>query len=82
MSDTPTTLKLRKFGNSYGIILPADLLKAMGAERKEGESIVIRKCAATGGLEISAENPEFARKLDALRDIMREDDDVFRELAK
>lgn len=80
--DTPKTLYLKKFGNSFGLILPIEVLTAMGAKRQEGEPIVLRRCPTSGRLEISAEDSEFARKLEVLREIMEEDDDVFTELAR
>ena len=80
--DTPKTLKLKAIGNSLGVILPKDVLAEIGVKRQAGETIVLQRCPTTGKLEISADNPDFRKKLDALRRVMDHYDDALRELAK
>jgi putative addiction module antidote len=79
---THKTLQLKQIGNSLGVILPVDVLTELGVRREVGATIALDTCPATGRLEMSAEDPEFRRKLDALRKVMGHYDDALRELAK
>ncbi len=79
---THKTLQLKKIGNSFGVILPVDVLDELGVRREVGATISLDTCPTTGRLELSAEDPEFRRKLDSLRKVMDHYGDAFRELAK
>lgn len=76
------TLRLKQIGDSFGVILPVEILEQLGVRREVGATISIDTCPATGRLELSAENPEFRRRLDALREVMGHYDDTLRELSK
>jgi putative addiction module antidote len=53
-------LKLRKFGNSVGVILPKEALARLNVG--DGDAIYLSD-TTDGGFRITASNPEFARKL-------------------
>ncbi len=80
--DTPRTLRLTTIGNSLGVILPRDVLSELGVKWEAGEAITLHRCPTSNRLEMSAENPDFRRKLAALRRVMEHYDDALRELAK
>jgi putative addiction module antidote len=71
-------LKVRKFGNSAGVILPKDLL----ARLRVGEGDVLYATDAPGGVRLTAADPDFETKMAAAEKIMREDRDILRILAK
>lgn len=81
-ADMPFTLKLRPIGNSLGVVLPKAVLAKLGMKGQPGETLVLRQCKTSDSLEISSEDPEFKKKLDALRWVLENHDDVLRELAK
>lgn len=72
-------LKLIKIGNSTGVILPKDVLAHMRVA--EGASIYVAE-GADGRVELSPYDDEFARQIDVAEQIMREDRDILRVLAK
>ncbi len=73
-----TALKLRKIGNSVGVILPKDVLAELNVG--EGEVIHLHKSAA--GFSLHASQPDFDRKVEAARYVMRKRFEALRELAK
>ena len=73
-----TSLKITKIGNSAGIILPKELLARLRVE--VGESLFVSE--APDGVRLSATNPGFATKMELAEQIMREDRDILRVLAK
>lgn len=73
------SLKVRKFGNSLGVILPQELLRQLKVA--EGDQLYAVEVPG-GGLEISAFSPEAAQQLEAAERIMREDREVLRKLAQ
>lgn len=72
-------LKLRKIGNSIGLVLPKEALTFLAAE--EGD-ILTGTDAADGSLRLSAADPEAARQLKTAQSIMRRYRSTLRELAK
>jgi putative addiction module antidote len=72
-------LKLRKIGNSLGVVLPKEALAHLQVE--EGDTINVTD-AADGTLRVSAHDPEFARQMDAAKSVMRRYRNALRELAK
>ncbi len=72
-------LKLRKVGNSVGVVLPKEALIHLDVE--EGDTICVTD-AADGTLRVSATSPDFTRQMDVARDVMRRYRNTFRELAK
>ncbi len=73
------TLKVRKFGNSLGVILPQELIAILRV--KEGEALFASE-GPNSGIELSAYDPEVARQLEVAEQVMREDREVLRKLAQ
>lgn len=73
-----STLKIRKFGNSAGVILPKELL----ARLRVGEGDTLYVSDAPDGVRLTAADPGFEAKMAAAERIMREDRDILRVLAK
>ena len=72
-------VKLRKFGNSLGVILPKEALARLNVE--EGDTLFLTD-ATESGYRLTAGNPEFARKIQTAQRISRQHRDVLRELAR
>jgi putative addiction module antidote len=73
-----TKLKIRKFGNSAGVILPKELLARM----RVGEGDTLFVTDAPDGVRLTAAEPEFEEKMALAEKIMRQDRDILRVLAK
>ena len=73
------SLKIRKVGNSSGVILPKSLLEEMGVEEGD-ELFAVRE--ADGGLRLTPFDPEFAEAVEDARAFMDSHRNAFRELAK
>ena len=71
-------LKVQKIGNSAGVILPKDLLSRLRV--KPGDTIYATE--APDGIRLTVANPEFERQMALAEDIMREDRDILRVLAR
>ena len=71
--------KLRKIGNSYGIILPKEALHVL--QVKEGDELYLTD-AAEASLRITPGRPGFEEKAAIARDLMRRYRNALRELAK
>lgn len=71
-------LKIAKFGNSAGVILPKEMLAKLRAE--VGDQIFVSE--TPDGFHITMHDPEFERQMDVARKIMRENRDILRALAK
>jgi putative addiction module antidote len=69
-------LKLRKIGNSYGVILPAEVLKAV----QEGGTLTLLPNA--NGFQLTAEDAEFQEQVQEARSLMARYSQTLRELAK
>jgi putative addiction module antidote len=72
-------LKLRKIGNSVGVVLPKEILAHLKA--KEGDTVSITD-AADGSLRIGPSNREFKEQMDAAESVIRRYRRALRELAK
>jgi len=70
--------KIRKIGNSYGVLIPKAMLDRL--QVREGEAVYLVE--RTDGLEVRVGDPEFERQADALREGMRRYKNAMRELAK
>ena len=70
-------LKIRKVGNSLGLVLPKEVV----ARLKVGEGDTVYLTDAQDGYRITPLDAGFAEQMAAAEDIMREDRDVLRELA-
>jgi putative addiction module antidote len=75
----PDTLKVRKVGNSSGLILPKSLLEEMGVEEGD-ELFAVRE--ADGTLRLTPYDPEFAETVEDAREFMDSHRNAFRELAQ
>ncbi|MDZ4760161.1 MAG: hypothetical protein SGJ21_03720 [Alphaproteobacteria bacterium] len=72
-------LKIRKIGNSLGVVLPRDLLGAMNA--KEGDAL-FASIGPDGGLTLTPYDPTVAEQVEAARDLAQRYRNALRELAK
>ena len=72
-------LKLRKVGNSIGVVLPKEALARLNAD--EGDAIYLTD-TTDGGFRVTSSNPEFARKLQVAEKLSRRYRHALKELAK
>ena len=72
-------LKLRKVGNSVGLVLPKEALARMNVE--EGDAIFLTE-TTDGGFRISGSNPDFAKKMKVAESLSRRYRHALKELAK
>ena len=72
------TLKITKIGNSAGIILPKEVLAILRAN--VGDALHLTD--APDGVRLTAADPSFAERMRVAEEIMREDRDILRALAK
>jgi len=70
-------LKIRKVGNSLGLVLPKEAVAKLKVV--EGDTVYLTD--ARDGFRITPLDGTFAEQMVAAEDIMREDRDVLRELA-
>ncbi|MBK8101675.1 MAG: hypothetical protein IPK26_31725 [Planctomycetes bacterium] len=75
-------LRLRRVGNSLGVILPKEVLEALGAEGKAGEKLAVAQLPDGRGLELRHIDEKFEKKLALLRDTIKRYKNTLRELAK
>lgn len=73
-----TALKLRKIGNSVGVILPKEVLADLGVS--DGDQLFLTRTPE--GYQLRPTNPAFEKQMEIARDVMKEYRDVLRELAK
>ena len=73
-----TEIKIRKIGNSAGVVLPKDLLAHLDVE--VGETLSVSK--TPHGIELSVRDPEFDAQMAAAREVMARRKHALRELAK
>jgi len=72
-------LKVRKFGNSLGVILPKEVIQRLGAA--EGERVLLIE-TPEGTFRLTPPNPEFEKKMSKAQDIMYRYRNTLRVLAK
>jgi putative addiction module antidote len=72
-------LKLRKVGNSVGIVLPKEALARLNAD--EGDAVYLTD-SVDGGFRITATNPDFARRMKVAEKLSRRYRHALKELAK
>lgn len=70
--------KIRKVGNSLGILLPKELLEEMRVG--EGDELSFDK--ASGGYKVTPVDPHFEKLMAAYKDVATRYRNTFRELAK
>ncbi|MFN3389048.1 MAG: AbrB/MazE/SpoVT family DNA-binding domain-containing protein [Allosphingosinicella sp.] len=71
-------LKIRKFGNSSGVLLPKELLSRL----RVGEGDTLYVTDSPDGVRLTAADPNFEAQMELAEKIMREDRDILRVLAK
>jgi putative addiction module antidote len=71
-------LKLRRIGDSTGVILPRKVLSRLGV--KKGGAILLT--AESGGFRLTPYHPEFEKQMKVARKILKKHRAVLRELAK
>jgi putative addiction module antidote len=72
-------LKLRKVGNSVGMVLPKEALTHLNAD--DGDAVYLTD-TTDGGFRITATNPQFADKMKAAMSLSRRYRHALKELAK
>jgi putative addiction module antidote len=72
-------LKIRRIGNSLGVVLPKDLLAQLGVG--EGDELVVTS-APERGLRLTRGEADLERQLEAARKGMERYHNALRELAK
>jgi putative addiction module antidote len=73
-----TVVKITTVGNSVGIVLPKEILNRLHVEK--GDMLYLIE--SPDGIRIAAYDPNLAKKLDAMEQVMRENRDVLRKLAQ
>lgn len=71
--------KIRKIGNSYGIILPKEVLQEMKVS--EGATIYMTE-SSENSVRITRENPDFKEMNNIVDDLISRYPNALRELAK
>ena len=71
-------LKLTSIGNSFGVILPKELLERLRISK--GDTLLATE--TPHGVELTAYDPEVAKQLEIAEGVMREYRDVLRKLAE
>jgi len=71
-------LKLRKVGNSVGIVLPKEALTHLKVA--EGDTLTLTD--AQDGIRLTAANPEFTKSMAVFESLNRRYRNTLRELAK
>ena len=72
-------LKVRKVGNSLGIVLPKETLKRLNIV--EGETLYLTE-SFENGYRMTPYNENFSKQIAIAEEIMRQDRDLLKELAK
>lgn len=72
-------LKLRKVGNSVGVILPKEALAHLKAG--EGDTVSVTE-GPDGSLRLSTAKAEVARQMEVVQEVMNRYRHTLRELAK
>jgi putative addiction module antidote len=72
-------LKLRKIGNSVGVVLPKEVLSYLKVE--EGDTVCVTE-APDGSVRVGASSAEFTRQMEAADEIVRRYRNALKELAR
>jgi putative addiction module antidote len=76
---TMLKFKMTTVGSSVGFIVPKEAQIRLGVTKGD---VVYLTPAPGGGYRLTAHDPEFARDMELVREIMREDRDLLQELAR
>ncbi len=72
-------LKLRRVGNSVGLVLPKEALAHLNV--REGDTVCLTD-SPDGALRLSPTDPKVVRQLEAAESVIRRYRNTLRELAK
>jgi putative addiction module antidote len=72
-------LKIRRIGNSLGVVLPKEALNHLRVN--EGDPVCLTE-GADGSLRLTGTKPEVVQQLEAAQDVIRRYRHTLRELAK
>lgn len=72
-------LKVRKFGNALGVVLPKEVVNRL--HTKDGEPLFLTE-APDGGYQMTSSDPTTKEKLAKAEDIINRYDNTLRVLAK
>jgi putative addiction module antidote len=72
------TLKITAIGNSFGVILPKEVLEKLRVSK--GDSLLAIE--TPNGVELSAYDPDVARQMEVAEQVMRKYRDVLKKLAE
>ena len=72
-------LKLRKVGNSVGVVLPKEALARLNA--REGDALVFTD-APDGGFRVTPSKADFTKQMETAEKLIRRYRNTLRELAK
>jgi putative addiction module antidote len=72
-------LKVKKIGNSLGLILPKEAATKLNIA--EGDGLFLTD-GVNGGLRITAEDPNFKKQMKSAEDLIKRYRNTLRELAK
>jgi putative addiction module antidote len=72
-------LKVRKFGNSLGVVLPKDVINRL--QTRDGDKVFLRE-AADGDYRLTSYDPMFEKKMKKAEEIMHRYRNALRALAK
>ena len=72
-------IKLRKVGNSVGVVLPREVLAHLKVG--EGDTLCVTD-AADGSVRVSPANSEFTKQMQVAEDVIARYRNTLRELAK
>ena len=73
-----TTLKITSVGNSAAVLLPKELLAKLGVDTGE----FLQAIETENGIELTAYDPTFDAQMKVAEEIMHENRDLLRRLAK
>jgi putative addiction module antidote len=71
-------LKMIAIGNSVGAIFPRELLSDLNIDR--GDTVIVSR--SPDGFRLTPYDPEVEKQIEAGREVMRENRDALRALAK
>jgi putative addiction module antidote len=77
-SATVTAVKVTTVGSSVGIVLPREILNRLHVDK--GDTVYLTE--SPDGVRITPYDAAFARKIEILEQVMRDNSDVLKKLAE
>ena len=71
-------LKIRKFGNSMGVLMPKEVLLRLNLDK--GDTIFLTE--SPDGFHLTPYDAEFEKQMEVAKKVMKEDRDILKALAK